>query len=303
MEKRIVFMGSPDFAVPSLIKLAENFNLVGVVTQPDRQAGRGRSLKAPPVKVAAMNYHIPLLQPIRLRKNPEAFSQLEAWQPDLIVVAAFGQILRKNVLELAEFGCVNVHASLLPRWRGASPINAAILNGDSETGITIMKMDSGIDTGDILDQRTIVIGDLNAGILSEKLAEMGAELLSESLPKYFNGTLIPKKQDELLATHAPMLIKEDGRLDFNLPAESLALQVRAYSPWPGTFTTFNEIPLKIHDAHALKGSNGKIGEKISLGNFPAIHTSDGLLVLTTVQPAGKKPMAGDVFLRGARDWA
>jgi len=295
-------MGSPEFAVPSLIKLIENYNIVGVVTQPDRMAGRGKKLKAPPVKLAALEYQIPICQPVKLRKNPEAFEHLEKWKPDLIVVAAFGQILRKNILELAEFGCVNVHASLLPRWRGASPINAAILNGDDETGITIMKMDAGIDTGDILMQKPISIGEQNAGELSKTLSTVGAELLAKTLPAFFKGSIVPVIQNDEEATYAPMLKKEDGLLDMNKSAKQLSLQIRAYDPWPGSFIVHEGKSFKIHEAFAVDGISGTTGEKIAYANLPAIHTANGLLVLRTVQPAGKKPMAGDVFLRGARNW-
>src|SRR5512143_4033407 len=174
---RIIFMGSPDFSLPTLRALAGHYELVGVVTQPDRAAGRGRELKPPPVKLLAQELAIPVIQPEKL-KQPEALEQLRLWKPELIVVAAFGQILRKDVLELPHFGCINVHASLLPRWRGAAPINAAILHGDAETGITIMKMDPGMDTGPVIRRRAIPISpDDTAGTLSPKLAELGAELL------------------------------------------------------------------------------------------------------------------------------
>ncbi len=237
-----------------------------------------------------------------MRKNPEAFEQLSGWQPDLIVVAAFGQILRKNVLELAEFGCVNVHASLLPRWRGASPINAAILNGDDATGITIMKMDAGVDTGDILRQKSISIGEQNAGDLSDRLSILGAELLAETLPDYFNGSIDPVQQNDEEATYAPMLKKEDGLLDMSKSAKQLSLQIKAYDPWPGSFIVHDGKPFKIHEAFSEEKITGTLGKKTAYGILPAIHTADGLLVLRTVQPAGKKPMAGDVFLRGARNW-
>ena len=177
-------MGSPDFALSTLRALHENYPVVGVVTQPDRAAGRGRELKPPPVKTLALELGIPVIQPEKLRE-PEAMEQLRAWSPDVIVVAAFGQILRQDVLDLPKFGCINVHASLLPRWRGAAPINAAILHGDEETGITIMKMDAGLDTGPILTQRSVRIQpDETAGSLFETLSQLGADLLLETLPGY-----------------------------------------------------------------------------------------------------------------------
>ena len=189
MSIRIVFMGSPDFALPSLSALAaaRNYQVVGVVTQPDRASGRGRELKAPPVKTLALELNIPIMQPEKLRA-PEAMDQLRAWNPDLIVVAAFGQILKKDVLDLPRYGCINVHASLLPRWRGAAPINAAILHGDEETGVTIMQMDVGLDTGPMLARKSIRIRhDDTAGSVSQALSTLGADLLIETLPEYFSG--------------------------------------------------------------------------------------------------------------------
>src|SRR5512134_2078708 len=211
---RVVFMGSPDFALPALKALAEHYDVVGVVTQPDRGSGRGRELKPPPVKTLALELGIPVMQPEKLRL-PEAMEQLRAWSPDLIVVAAFGQILKKDVLELPRYGCINVHASLLPRWRGAAPINAAILHGDEATGVTIMKMDVGLDTGPMLSQRSIrLTREDTAGSVFEKLSTLGADLLIETLPDYLSGKLAPVPQQEEGATYAPMLKKEEGRLDF-----------------------------------------------------------------------------------------
>jgi methionyl-tRNA formyltransferase len=303
MDPRLVFMGSPEFAVPSLAALVDSYEVAGVVTQPDRPAGRGRSLKPPPVKLTAQENHIPLIQPSSLRKNPVAIAQLKEWAPDAIIVAAFGQILRQDVLELAEFGCINVHASLLPRWRGAAPINATLLHGDAKTGVTIMKMDAGVDTGPVLSQRSIEIeeGD-NAGTLSDKLANLGAELLLDTLPKYFSGELKPQPQDQAKAVYAPMLKKEDGLLDFTQPAAQLARQVRAYFPWPGTYTTWNGQTFKIQQAHAVKGENGPPGKPTIYQGNPAFSTAQGLLVLDMVQPAGKKAMRGAQFLMGARNW-
>ena len=226
-------MGSPDFALSTLRALHENYSVVGVVTQPDRAAGRGRELKSPPVKTLALELGIPVIQPEKLRE-PEAMEQLRAWSPDVIVVAAFGQILRQDVLDLPKFGCINVHASLLPRWRGAAPINAAILHGDEETGITIMKMDAGLDTGPILTQRSVRIQpDETAGSLFETLSQLGADLLLDTLPGYISGEIKPRPQPEEGATYAGMLKKEDGLLDFSRPAEELERKVRAFNPWPG----------------------------------------------------------------------
>ncbi len=299
----IVFMGSPDFAVPTLRALAENFPVLGVISQPDRPAGRGRQLTAPPMKVLAQELGLPTLQPQRLHQDPAALAQLNAWNPDLIVVAAFGQILKPEVLNLPPYGCLNVHGSLLPRWRGAAPLNAAILHGDAETGITIMKMDPGLDTGPMLSKRAIPIRpEDTAGSLFGKMADLGAELLLETLPPYLRGEIQPQPQDEALSTYAPMLKKSDGELNFTLSAEYLARQVRAFNPWPGTFFQWSDAPLKIHVAHPVEKTSPGIGKKTIHKQFPAVGTSEGILVLDQIQPAGKKSMPGDVFLRGAKDW-
>ena len=303
MNTRIVFMGSPEFALPTLKALLTNYHIAGVVTQPDRPAGRGRTLKPPPIKTLANEYNLPVIQPMSL-KEPEAIAQLHSWEPDLIVVAAFGQILRSPVLNLPPHGCINVHASLLPRWRGAAPIQAAILHGDKQTGVTIMRMDPGVDTGPILSQRATPITDeQTAGTLSPHLAELGAQLLIESLPVYLNGELLPQPQDESLATYAPMLKKVDGQLDFDKPAADLARLVRAYNPWPGAFTSWGAGRLKIHRAHAINSASPGAGKRVIHNEQAAFGTTQGILVLDEVQPAGKKAMPGEFFLRGVRDWA
>jgi methionyl-tRNA formyltransferase len=295
-------MGSPEFSLPSLKSLNARYPVAGVVTQPNRPAGRGQTLTPPPVKVLADELGIPVIQPRRLRE-PEALAQLEAWAPDLIVVAAFGQILRQNVLDLPRFGCINVHGSYLPRWRGAAPIQAAILSGDEFTGVTIMRMDPGVDTGAMLARRAEPIReDDTAETLSQRLATLGAELLMETLSGYIEGRVQPEQQDEALATYAPMLKKEDGLLDFSQPANVLARKVRAYQPWPGAFTTWQGQMLKIGRAHAVEGSDGQPGATRILGGLPAVACGEGTLVLDQLQPAGKRAMEGKVFLSGARGW-
>lgn len=302
---RLVFMGSPEFAVPALQALADHYTVVGVITQPDRPAGRGRTLKPPPVKLLAEELGLPYIQPEKLRQ-PEALEQLQNWAPDLIVVAAYGQILRPAVLELPIYGCLNIHASLLPRWRGAAPVNAAILHGDSQTGISIMLMDAGVDTGPVLSQRAIpILPEDTTKSLSERLAILGADLIVETLPGYLNGSLKPIPQDESLATYAPLLKKEDGELDFNHPAEELERKVRAFHPWPGAFVYWGGAILKIQRAAvAFTAQEGQMppGQRTIHDGFPAISTKDGLLVLLELQPAGKKPMSGKDFLQGARNW-
>jgi methionyl-tRNA formyltransferase len=302
-ETKIVFMGSPDFAVPTLRALVHNSTVVGVVTQPDRPAGRGRKLTAPPVKVLAQELGLPIIQPQSLRKDPEALAQLRAWNPDVIAVAAFGQILKPAVLDLPPYGCINVHGSLLPRWRGAAPLNAAILHGDTETGITIMKMDPGLDTGPMISKRVIPIKDDDtAGSLFMKMAELGAELLVETLPPYLRGELVPEPQDDSLSTYAPMLKKSDGELDFGQSAVELARKVRAFNPWPGTYFQWSGTPLKVHIAHPVEKTSPGAGVRTVYDQLPAVGTAEGLLILDQLQPAGKKSMPGEIFLRGARDW-
>jgi methionyl-tRNA formyltransferase len=277
-QQRVVFMGSPDFAVPALKRLSARYQIVGVVTQPDRPAGRGRTLMAPPVKVAALDLGLPMLQPEKLRQ-PEVFQQLSRWKPDVIVVAAFGMILRQEVL-----------------------VQACILAGDEETGITIMKLDAGVDTGPVLNQKAIpILPKDTGGLLTDKLAALGAELLLDTLPGYLDGSVLPKPQQENQATYAPMLKKGEGLLDFNLPAEDLVRKVRAFDPWPGTYTLINEQPLKIHIAHFQAGPSNP-GIRLVIDDKPAISTSAGLLVLDEVQPSGRKTMPGRAFLAGTRDW-
>jgi methionyl-tRNA formyltransferase len=299
---RIVFMGSPDFALPCLRALAKTYNVVGVVTQPDRAAGRRRELKPPPVKTLALGLGIPVSQPEKL-KQPEAMEQLRAWAPDLIVVAAYGQILHRDVLALPRFGCLNIHASLLPRWRGAAPIHAAILAGDEETGVTIMQMEAGLDTGPMLAKRAVrLTRDDTAGSILQALSTLGADLLLETLPDYLSGELIPQPQPEGVATYAPMLKKEDGRLDFNSDVNELERRVRAFDPWPGAFMEFDGTILKVRRAHVEPG-HVKAGERLVVRNQPAVGARGGVLVLDEVQPAGKTPMNGKSFLSGARHWA
>lgn len=300
-ELRIVFMGSPDFALPSLRQLAAHYCVVGVVTQPDRPAGRGNRLVSPPVKSLAAELGINTIQPNRM-KDPGVEEQLRDWAPELIVVAAFGQILRQWVLDLPKYGCINVHASLLPRWRGAAPIHAAILHGDKQTGVTIMKMDTGIDTGAILVQiPEIIRDDDTTAILSNRLAELGARLLIETLPKYLAGTIVPQPQDDTKSCYAPMLKKEDGLLDFSKTADELERQVRACQPWPGAFFIWKQEIFKVHKAFVSNKQlpEGKHGRE---GSLPAIGTASGSLAICEIQPAGKRLMAGEVFLNGARDW-
>jgi methionyl-tRNA formyltransferase len=303
MSIRVVFMGSPDFALPGLSALAavQTYQIVGVVTQPDRASGRGRELKAPPVKTLAVELNIPVVQPEKLR---EAVAQLQEWNPDLIVVAAFGQILKRNILDMPRYGCINVHASLLPRWRGAAPINAAILHGDEETGVTIMQMDAGLDTGPMLSRKSIRIRpDDTVGSVSQALSTLGAELLTETLPEYLSGNITPIPQPAEGFTYAPMLQKGDGQLNFTCSAVELERRVRAMNPWPGAWFEWNGNLLKVMRASIVSGEKGPVsGNRFTVEGRPAVQSAEGVLVLDEVQPAGKKVMSGKSFLAGAREW-
>lgn len=230
--------------------------------------------------------------------------QLRSWQPEVIVVTAYGEILRPDVLNLPGYGCLNLHASLLPRHRGASPIAAAILAGDTDTGITLMRMDPGMDTGPILGQRRVPIDPSDtADSLGRKLASLAAETLTQLLPVYLRGEIVPQPQADGLATYAPRLRKEDGKLDFHQPAITLARKVRAFQPWPGAFVIWKQQPLRILEVEVEAGGEADApGLTVESSHFPALQTADGRLVFCKVQPAGKRPMAGDEFLRGARDF-
>ncbi|MFQ5880769.1 MAG: methionyl-tRNA formyltransferase [Dehalococcoidia bacterium] len=315
MATRIVFMGSPEFAVPSLRRLvAAGYQVVAVYTQPDREAGRGRQLRPPPVKLAALARGFPVLQPPSLRR-PEAVAELAALRPDVIALAAYGQILRQPVLAIPPKGVLNVHPSLLPRHRGAAPIAAAILAGDGETGVTIMLTDPGMDTGPILSQRALPIEPTDTtGTLTAKLADLGASLLLETLPPWLEGRITPQPQDDSQATYASMIHKEDGLIDWRLPATAIWRQVRAYHPWPGAYTLLDDHLLHIWEAWPLPGEPGpepgtilplaeeqrrgipQRGERAAFG----VQTGEGVLAVLTVQRAGRRPLAADDFLRGQR---
>jgi methionyl-tRNA formyltransferase len=313
---RVVFMGTPHFAVPTLRALvaaappghvwSTGLDLVGVITRLDKPSGRTGAPVPSPIKVHARELGLPIYQPGSLRK-PEALALLHRLSPDLIIVAAFGQILPPEVLCLPGHGCLNVHASLLPRYRGASPVAAAILAGDSETGVTIMLMDEGLDTGPIVAQRrTPIAPDETAGSLTAQLAGLGADLLIETLPRWLAGGIAPVPQDESQATTTHLLRKEEGRIDWSLPAEVLNRQVRAYFPWPGSFTTWQGRQLKVLHAHVLDGANtagrepGEVfttREETGREVLAAI-CGQGALALEMVQLEGKRPLPAPEFLHG-----
>jgi len=295
-------MGTPDFAVPVLEKLSGNFKIAGVITQPDRPSGRGRKLIPSAVKVSAESLNLELLQPGKVNSK-STLEKINNWNPDLIAVAAFGQILSPKLLALPKYGCLNVHASLLPRWRGASPINAAILNGDLNSGVTIMKMAEGLDDGPILAQEsTPVQPGETAGSLSERLSSMGADLLVKTIPPFISGEILSTEQDHSKSTYAHLLKRKDGLLDFHQKAGDLARQVRAFSPWPGTYTTWNDLRLIIHQAHAISVTSPGAGVFTRYESNPAIGTGDGILVLDYLQLAGKRKVLGKDFLHGTSLW-
>jgi methionyl-tRNA formyltransferase len=298
---RILFMGTPEFAVPTLAMLAEKYKVVGVFTQPDKPAGRGRQLTASPVKrwVALQEHSLPVLQPRTLR-DPTVQAQLAELKPEVIVVAAFGLLLPQPVLDLPPRGCINVHASLLPRYRGAAPIPAAILNGDAHTGITLMRLDAGMDTGPIIAQASLPIQpDDTTGTLSARLAELGAQLTVETLPRWLAGEITPQPQDETQATLAPKLNKDDGRLDWRKSAAELERRVRAFSPWPGTFTTWNSKLLRILSVQVTgRKTQGAGALVVKDESGIGVMTGEGILQLGMVQLEGKRAMSAVDFIRG-----
>jgi methionyl-tRNA formyltransferase len=310
----IVFVGTPDFAVPSLRRLAiDGHDIAAVITQPDRAAGRGRQTRAPPVKLTAEEIGLPVLQPTTLR-DPEAVQQVAALKPEVIVAVAYGQILRQSFLDIAPRGVLNLHPSLLPKYRGASPIPAAILAGDEVTGVTIIVMDAGMDSGPVLAQETHPVSPQDtAGSLSERLSQAGAELLSATLPRWLAGEIAPEPQDGSLATTTRLLKKEDGLIDWSQPAIEIWRQVRAYNPWPGAYTAIDGEMLHIWQAWPLSEGTGETpGTLVALSTEQvravpkdvgppafAVQAGEGLLAPIEVQREGRKRLPADAFLRGA----
>ncbi len=312
---RIIYMGTPQFAVPAFQALLdgstpgktvpEGYEIVTVITRPDKPVGRGQEIVYAPVKQAALAHGIPVWQPASL-KRPENSEALAAYAADLYIVAAFGQILPQTVLDQPRFGTLNIHASLLPRYRGVSPISETILQGDGETGVTIMLLDAGVDTGPLLLKRSIPIDENDTtGSLTPKLAALGAAALVDVLPRWIAGEITPEPQDELQSTHTHMLRKEDGKISWQRPAAVIAREVRAYTPWPGAYTHWRGKLLKIVSAHALSlepdtnvapgtVSTREEGDQLVL----AIVTGAGFLLVQQLQLEGKRAMSADEFLRG-----
>ncbi len=298
---RIVFMGTPDFSVPVLEALVqEGHEVVQVVTQPDKPKGRGKSVLMTPVKEKALALGLPVWQPERIRR-PEAVEQLKELAPDVIVVVAFGQILSRQVLDIPRLGCVNVHASLLPKYRGAAPIQWAILDGETCTGVTTMLMDEGIDTGDMLEKMEVPIApDETGGSLHDKLSRAGAELIRSTLRRLEAGTLVPEPQTEEGTCYARMLTKTMGDIDWNMDAAAIERLIRGLNPWPSAYTHLDGRTLKIWKAQVREGNpEGVCGQIVETGRDSiSVKTGNGVLVLQEVQLEGKKRMDAGAFLRG-----
>ncbi|WP_457568036.1 methionyl-tRNA formyltransferase [Desulfurobacterium sp.] len=299
----VVFMGTPDFAVPSLKRLIANdsFDVSLVITQPDRPAGRGKRLKPPPVKILAGDYGIPVVQPAKIKGNEELMKRLREISPDFIVVAAYGKILPPEVLKIPRIAPVNVHASLLPAYRGASPIQSVLLNGEEKTGVTIMKVTEKLDAGDIYIQREIpIFSHDNAKTLHDRLAEIGGELLVESLPLIASGKLKPVPQDEDRATYCTQIKKGDGRIDWSESAQTIFNKIRAFTPWPSAFTSFRGKHLKITEALPVDGA-GVPGQVVDIDREGFyVGTGRALLKILKVKPEGKREMSAADFVRGYR---
>lgn len=295
---RIVFMGTPDFAVPSLEACAELGEVVLVVTQPDKPKGRGQEVAPPPVKAWALAHGLPVQQPEKL-KATRFHETLAPLRPDVAVVAAYGKILPPELLAVPRRGCVNVHGSILPRWRGAAPIQWAIASGDPTTGVCLMQMEAGLDTGPVIACREIPIGPADTGgSMHDTLARLGADVLRAELLPFLRGERAVTPQDDARATLAPMLKKEDGRLDFRLPARTLECRLRAFTPWPGAFTSLEGKLLKVVRARVGSG-RGEPGEVLAAGSEGVeIACGEGSLVLEQVLPEGKRAMSAAQFVAG-----
>lgn len=300
---KIVYMGTPDFAVPPLAALVEaGYEVTAVITQPDKPKGRGKTLLPTPVKEEAMKHEITVYQPQKVR-DPEFVEVLKNLAPDMIVVAAFGQIIPKEILDMPKYGCINIHASLLPKYRGAAPIQQAVIDGEKESGVTIMKMGMGLDTGDMISQAVVTLSeDETGGSLFDRLAETGASLLIQTIPSIENGTATYTKQPEESPTpYAAMITKKMGLLDFSRNAEVLERLVRGMNPWPSAYTYLNNKTLKVWKAVVEDAESGKVAPGTIVGvDKKGIHVACGekILVLQEVQLEGKKRMETDAFLRG-----
>ena len=300
---KIVFMGTPDFAVPSLHALTEaGYAVAAVVTQPDKPKGRGKTLLPTPVKEEAVMHDIPVYQPKKVRNNPEFLEILKEINPDIIVVAAYGQIIPKEILELPKFGCINIHASLLPKYRGAAPIQKAVIDGEKVSGVTIQQMGEGLDTGDMISKAVVVLSpEETGGSLFDKLSKAGADLLVKTLPSIFDGTAVYEKQPEESPTpYASMITKQMGLLDFTKSAEVLERLVRGLNPWPSAYTFLNGKTLKVWKSRVGEEKGSALPGTVVKTDKNGIHVAccDKTLILEEIQIEGKKRMDADAFLRG-----
>ena len=296
----IVFMGTPDFAVPCLEALVEKgHRIMAVFAQPDRPKGRGHKLCPPPVKECALKYGIDVFQPEKIKNNPEVEDKLRSLNPDLAVVVAYGKILPKEILDIPAFGCINIHASLLPKYRGSAPIQWAVINGEKRTGVTSMLLDEGMDTGDILLKKEFEIPDkMTAGELFDSLAPLGAELLTETVDQLESGLVFPKKQDEASATHAPMLSREMAALDFSKPAGQIRNLIRGLNPWPVAYTFAGDMKIKIYSAEISGNTEAAPGTVLPGKSLRVACGDKKVLELCEVQLLGSRRMTGEEMLRG-----
>ena len=296
---RVVFMGTPDFAVPTLAALIENHEVVGVVTQPDKRKGRGKEMQYTPVKTAALNHGIEVYQPAKV-KDEEFQNVLRDINADVIVVVAFGQILPPSIIHMPKYGCINVHASLLPKYRGAAPIQWAVIDGEKETGITTMQMDEGLDTGDMMLKEVVPVDEKETGgSLHDKLAACGGKIILETLQKVEDGTVTYTKQDDSKSNYAKMLDKNLGKIDFTKKAVEIERLIRGLNPWPSAYTKLNGKTLKIWDADVLEGENETPGKIVNITKDQIwISTGEGILAVNELQLEGKKRMNTEDFLRG-----
>ena len=298
---KVVFMGTPDFAVPVLDAILKAGHEVGyVVTQPDKAKNRGKKVQFTPVKELAVTHNIEVLQPERIKESPETMEVLKAYKPDIAVVVAYGQIIQKELLDLPKYGCVNVHASLLPKLRGASPIHHAILQGEEETGVTIMQMAEGLDTGDMLTKVSLPINGMNCEALHDQLAALGAKLLVDTLPMIEAGEVTPEPQDDALSSYAGLISKKDGVIDFTKTPEEIERQIRAFDPWPGAYCAYKGETMKLWKAEALdKKSDAEAGTIVKVSNEGIDICCGGrLLRATEIQMPGKKRVEVKAFLLG-----
>ena len=297
---KIVFMGTPDFSVPALEELAKVHQVAAVVTQQDRPKGRGHKMQYTPVKEKALELNIPVYQPEKV-KNPEFVDILREINPDVIVVIAFGQILSKEILDLPKYGCINVHASLLPKYRGAAPIQWAVIDGEEETGVTTMYMAEGLDTGDVIDTAVIKLDEKETGgSLFDKLAIEGGKLIVETLSKLENGTATRTPQDDEKSSYAGKITKELGQIDFTKPAVTIERLIRGLNPWPSAYTTLDDKAMKVWDATVEEGNvTEQPGEIVEIAkHYIKVATGENYLKINEIQLAGKKRMPMDAFLNG-----